>query len=155
MESEFKIGIFEICKTSTPHGRVTENGEPGGDTIRDLILGNWDQCEKINVGPRPLSHYSFEFSTKNNWPHLAADHPQYVHIVGLPSDLCGQAGVQHLPNLCHSKQDGNHGYGGYRESANLRCLPKSALSARSFSDPPSGYPTFFPEIPILIIPRSF
>ena len=49
MESEFKIGIFEICKTSTPHGRISEEGEPGGDTIRDLILGNWDQYEKINI----------------------------------------------------------------------------------------------------------
>ena len=49
MESEFKIGMFKILKTSPPHGRITEEGELGGDTIRDLILENWDQYEKINI----------------------------------------------------------------------------------------------------------
>ena len=49
MESEFKIGMFKILKTSTPHGRTTEEGELGGDTIRELILENWDQYEKINI----------------------------------------------------------------------------------------------------------
>jgi hypothetical protein len=49
MESEFKIGMFKILKTSTPHGRTTEEDELGGDTIRELILDNWDQYEKINI----------------------------------------------------------------------------------------------------------
>ncbi len=49
MESEFKVSMFKILKTSTPHGRSTEEGELGGDTIRNLILDNWDQYEKINV----------------------------------------------------------------------------------------------------------
>lgn len=49
MESEFKIQMFEILKTSTPSGRTFEDGSPAGDTIRQLILDHWDQCEKVSV----------------------------------------------------------------------------------------------------------
>jgi hypothetical protein len=49
MESEFKIGMYKILKTSTPHGRITDQDELGGDTIRGLIIENWDKYEKINV----------------------------------------------------------------------------------------------------------
>ncbi len=49
MEPEFKINIYGIMKTSTPAGRTSEDGEPAGDTIRKLILDNWDKCEKIVV----------------------------------------------------------------------------------------------------------
>ncbi len=49
MESEFKINIFDIMQTSTPAGRIAEDGAPAGDTIRNLILDNWDQHEKITI----------------------------------------------------------------------------------------------------------
>lgn len=49
MEQEFKISIFEIMQTSTPSGRASEDGSPAGDTIRKLILENWDTHEKISV----------------------------------------------------------------------------------------------------------
>jgi hypothetical protein len=49
MEPEFKINIYGIMKTSTPAGRTSEDGEPAGDTIRKLILDNWDKYEKIVV----------------------------------------------------------------------------------------------------------
>ena len=49
MESEFKLKLFDIVKTSTPSGRISEDGIPGGDTILNMILENWDQYEKINV----------------------------------------------------------------------------------------------------------
>ncbi len=35
--------------TSTPAGRTSEDGEPAGDTIRKLMLENWDKHEKILV----------------------------------------------------------------------------------------------------------
>ncbi|QPJ65040.1 MAG: STAS-like domain-containing protein [Candidatus Nitrohelix vancouverensis] len=49
MESEFKIDIYKIMNTSTPSGRMSEDGEPAGDTIRNLISENWDKYEKIIV----------------------------------------------------------------------------------------------------------
>lgn len=49
MENEFDLNIYEIMKTSTPAGRHSEDGEPAGDTIRNMILDNWDQHEKIKV----------------------------------------------------------------------------------------------------------
>ena len=49
MENEFKINLYEIMGTSTPAGRTSEDGEPAGDTIRNLILENWDNYEKISV----------------------------------------------------------------------------------------------------------
>ncbi len=49
MESELQIKLFDIVKTSTPSGRTSEEGVPGGDTILNIILENWDQYEKINI----------------------------------------------------------------------------------------------------------
>ena len=49
MEEEFKINIYKTMGTSTPAGRTSEEGEPAGDTIRKLILDNWDKYEKISV----------------------------------------------------------------------------------------------------------
>ncbi|MFQ5449864.1 MAG: STAS-like domain-containing protein [Nitrospinaceae bacterium] len=49
MESEYKIDIFKIMQTSTPHGRTSEDGSPAGDTIRKLIEDNWDKYEKISL----------------------------------------------------------------------------------------------------------
>lgn len=49
MEGEFKVDVYEIMGTSTPAGRTSEDGEPAGDTIKNLILDNWDKYEKISV----------------------------------------------------------------------------------------------------------
>ena len=49
MEQEFKLSLFEIMQTSTPSGRTSEDGSPAGDTIRKLILDNWDKHEKVSV----------------------------------------------------------------------------------------------------------
>ena len=49
MEGEFKVNIYEIMGTSTPAGRMSEDGEPAGDTIKQLILDNWPKYEKISV----------------------------------------------------------------------------------------------------------
>ena len=49
MESEFSIKMFDILQTSTPSGRTSEDGSPGGDTILNLIRENWDHYEKINI----------------------------------------------------------------------------------------------------------
>ncbi|MFP6637661.1 MAG: STAS-like domain-containing protein [Nitrospinaceae bacterium] len=49
MEEEFKINVYKIMGTSTPSGRTSEEGEPAGDTIRKLILDNWDKYEKITI----------------------------------------------------------------------------------------------------------
>ncbi len=49
METNFDIHVYEIMKTSTPAGRHEEDGEPAGDTIRKLILDNWETHEKINI----------------------------------------------------------------------------------------------------------
>ena len=38
MENEFKINLYEIMGTSTPAGRTSEDGEPAGDTIRNLLM---------------------------------------------------------------------------------------------------------------------
>ena len=35
--------------TSTPAGRTSEDGEPAGDTIKSLILENWDKYEKLSI----------------------------------------------------------------------------------------------------------
>ena len=49
MEDEFKIDVYEIMGTSTPAGRHYEDGEPAGDTIKSLILENWDKYEKLSI----------------------------------------------------------------------------------------------------------
>ena len=49
MEDEFKIDVYEIMGTSTPAGRTSEDGEPAGDTIKSLILENWDKYEKLSI----------------------------------------------------------------------------------------------------------
>ena len=49
MEDEFKIDVYEIMGTSTPFGRTSEDGEPAGDTIKNLILENWDKYEKLSI----------------------------------------------------------------------------------------------------------
>ena len=49
MEQEFKLSIFEIMQDSTPSGRTSEDGSPAGDTIRKLILDNWDKYEKVSI----------------------------------------------------------------------------------------------------------
>lgn len=49
MEEELKINIYEIMGTSTPFGRTSEDGDPAGDTIRNLILDNWDKYEKLSI----------------------------------------------------------------------------------------------------------
>ena len=49
MESEFKLKIFDIMKTSTPSGRTCEDGSPAGDTVRQIILDSWDNYEKISI----------------------------------------------------------------------------------------------------------
>ncbi len=49
MESEFKINLYEIMGTSTPAGRTSEDGEPAGDTIKKLMLDNWEKYEQIIV----------------------------------------------------------------------------------------------------------
>lgn len=49
MEGEFKVDVYEIMGTSTPAGRTSEDGGPAGDTIKNLILDNWDKYEKISV----------------------------------------------------------------------------------------------------------
>lgn len=41
--------MFDITRTSTPSGRTSDEGSPGGDTIQNLILDNWAKYEKINV----------------------------------------------------------------------------------------------------------
>ena len=49
MKQEFKLHLFEIMKTSTPSGRTSEDGAPAGDTIRKLILDNWDEHDKVSI----------------------------------------------------------------------------------------------------------
>ena len=49
MEAEYKINIFSVMQTSTPSGRISEDGEPAGDTIQKMILDHWDQYEKITI----------------------------------------------------------------------------------------------------------
>jgi len=49
MEQEYKLSIFEIMQSSTPSGRTSEDGSPAGDTIRKLILENWDNYKKLNI----------------------------------------------------------------------------------------------------------
>ena len=49
MEDECKIDVYKIMGTSTPAGRTSEDGEPAGDTIKSLILENWDKYEKLSI----------------------------------------------------------------------------------------------------------
>jgi len=49
MEDEFKIDVYKIMGTSTPAGRTSEDGEAAGDTIKSLILENWDKYEKLSI----------------------------------------------------------------------------------------------------------
>jgi len=49
MEQEYKLSVFEIMQDSTPSGRSSEDGSPAGDTIRKLILENWDKYKKVSI----------------------------------------------------------------------------------------------------------
>ena len=49
MENEYKVNVYEIMGTSTPAGRTSESGEPSGETIRNLILENWEKHEKVSI----------------------------------------------------------------------------------------------------------
>ena len=49
MEQEFKLSVYEIMQDSNPSGRTSEDGSPAGDTIRKLILDNWDKHEKVSI----------------------------------------------------------------------------------------------------------
>ena len=49
MEDEIKIDVYKIMGTSTPAGRTSEDGQPAGDTIKNLILENWDKYEKLSI----------------------------------------------------------------------------------------------------------
>jgi len=90
MEPEFKIDVYSIMGTSTPAGRTSEEGEPAGDTIRRLILDNWDKHEKIVIlfegiakMSRPFVDEAFakvleertlnEFNSKLYFPDAKAD----------------------------------------------------------------------------------
>jgi len=90
MESEFKIDVYSIMGTSTPAGRTSEEGEPAGDTIRRLILDNWEKHEKIVIlfegiakMSRPFVDEAFakvleertlnEFNSKLYFPDAKAD----------------------------------------------------------------------------------
>ena len=47
MENEFKINLYEIMGTSTPAGRTSEDGDPAGDTIRNLLAEMWENEKYI------------------------------------------------------------------------------------------------------------
>ena len=49
MEKEFKLSVYEVMQDSNPSGRTCEDGSPAGDTIRKLVLDNWDKYEKVSV----------------------------------------------------------------------------------------------------------
>ena len=49
MEQEFKLSVFEVMQDSNPSGRTSEDGSPAGDTIRKLILDNWNKYEKVSI----------------------------------------------------------------------------------------------------------
>ena len=49
MEQEFKLSIYEVMQNSNPSGRTSEDGSPAGDTIRKLILDNWNKYEKVSI----------------------------------------------------------------------------------------------------------
>lgn len=50
MEQEFKLSVYEIMQQNpNPSGRTSEDGSPAGDTIRKLILDNWDKYERVSV----------------------------------------------------------------------------------------------------------
>ena len=90
MEPEIKIDVYSIMGTSTPAGRTSEEGEPAGDTIRRLILDNWEKYEKIVIlfegiakMSRPFVDEAFakvleertlnEFNSKLYFPDAKAD----------------------------------------------------------------------------------
>ena len=49
MEQEFKLSVYDVMQDPTPSGRTSEDGSPAGDTIRKLILDNWDKHEKVSI----------------------------------------------------------------------------------------------------------
>ena len=49
MEPEFKLSIYEIMQNPTPSGRTSEDGSPAGDTIRKIILDNWDKYQRVSI----------------------------------------------------------------------------------------------------------
>ena len=49
MEKELRVNIYQIVKTQTPEGRSSDDGETGADNIREMIISNWDNYEKLIV----------------------------------------------------------------------------------------------------------
>ena len=49
MEQEVKLSVYEVMQDPNPSGRTSEDGSPAGDTIRKLILDNWNKYEKVSV----------------------------------------------------------------------------------------------------------
>jgi len=49
MEKELRLNIYQMVKTQTPEGRTSDDGETGADRVRDTIISNWDNYEKIII----------------------------------------------------------------------------------------------------------
>ncbi len=49
MEPEFKLSVYDIMQDPVPSGRTSEDGSPAGDTVRKLILDNWEKYEKLSI----------------------------------------------------------------------------------------------------------
>lgn len=49
MEAEYKLSVYDIMQDPVPSGRTSEDGSPAGDTVRKLILDNWEKYEKLNI----------------------------------------------------------------------------------------------------------
>ena len=49
MEDELKIDVYKIMAPSAPAGRISEDGGPSGESIRNLMIDNWDKYEKISI----------------------------------------------------------------------------------------------------------
>ncbi|MDP6711676.1 MAG: DUF4325 domain-containing protein [Nitrospinaceae bacterium] len=49
MEAEYKLSVYDIMQDPVPSGRTSEDGSPAGDTVRKLILDNWEKYEKLSI----------------------------------------------------------------------------------------------------------
>jgi len=49
MSKEMTISVFEYIGDTVPHGRTSEDGGPSAEGLRNQILDNWDQYDKINI----------------------------------------------------------------------------------------------------------
>ncbi|HJL72364.1 MAG TPA: DUF4325 domain-containing protein [Nitrospinaceae bacterium] len=49
MEEEYKLSVYDIMQNPVPSGRTSEDGSPAGDTVRKLILDNWEKYEKLSI----------------------------------------------------------------------------------------------------------